>query len=345
MKYKPFIFGMAIFCIAFFYLSIQQMRFIIAEKSCDLDSSKNKLALAESSKQALFYNKHNPLYYLNTGCYYAQVDSIDSKIITRLVQDRSIELHYMDSSYKYISEAYKMYPEEPIFALNFSLIELFKGNSNNSIKVLEPFINNTEDNNLELLCVLGLGYETIGKTESAINTYSLAVSHLPEIIRSDFFKELKYRDSLMAIKILDSAETILQREYYSTKDPMVSSRLGSLMFEIGDLDRAEYYLFEAVNDLPSLNRPWYYLGLIKQMNGDDGAINYFVKSHYLDRTDMLPVRIMVSYGEPYQDLLDYLKQNKSSSQSQKISRLFNGSTMRYPYLIADLEQYLRIKDI
>lgn len=344
MKYKPFISGMTLFCIVFFYLSIQQIRFILAEKCCNFDSSKDKLALAECSKRALMYNKQNPLYYLNTGCYYAQVDSIDSKIFTQLVQGRPIESHYMDSSYKYISEAYKMFPEEPIFALNFSLIELFKGNTNSSIKVLESF-KNIEDNNLELLCVLGLGYETIGKTELAINTYSLAVSHLPEIISSDFFNELKDRDSLMAITILDSAETILQRAYYSTKDPMVSSRLGSLMFETGDLDGAEYYLFKAVNDLPSLNRPWYYIGLIRQMKGDDEAINYFVKSHYLDRTDILPLRKMVSYGEPYQDLLEYLKRNKSSSQSQKISRLFNGSTMRYPYLIADLEQYLRINDI
>lgn len=326
-------------CAACLYVCIMQMSFVIADKSARSCSYSNGLEAVNANKVALKYNRYNPLYRLNIGFNYAAVDSLTPDVFQSLINGDSLQLHYIDSSYAYMKAAYWMYPEEPVFAVNYALAEIVKGDTYSAVDALKRYLP-VEDNSCELLCVLGLGYEIIGVFSLASDIYTRVISYFPEVSGSHFFADLQSRDSLMAASIIDGAIDNLHAQFEKTEDPIVAAKLGKLLFETGDIDKAEEYLLRAVGDLPSLNRPWYYLGLIKEMKGkEEEALTYYKRSYSLDNSDILPLSKMVSCGEPYQDLLDYLVQNKMSNQSHRISRLFGGYTLRYPYIVSDLEQY------
>src|SRR5574344_2729497 len=124
---------MSAFCITFLYISTMQVSFIIADKSVKLCPSVDYIEVLNGNKAALQYNRFNPLYRLNIGCNYAALDSISSRAFLSLIKGDSLHLQYIDSSIVYLNEAYMMFPEEPVFALNYALAELFQGNSGNMV--------------------------------------------------------------------------------------------------------------------------------------------------------------------------------------------------------------------
>lgn len=341
---NKYLYGILVFCVFFSFLSVKRLSFIIAEKSSSYIAPGDQLALAEGDKEASRIDKYNPLYRLNIGCCYAHVDSIDSNSIPQLFKGKKSYFHHLDSITKYLEEAYFMFPDEPVFALNYSITELLKGNTKQSIKVLEPFLD-VEDNSLELLCILGLEYEIEGQYEKATELYAQALSYFPELSRSDFLKDLRDRDSILTAIVFKKAVTKLKIQYEKTEDPIVASKIGSLMYEMGDWNQAEMYLNKALSDLPSLNRPWYYLGLIWENRGDDEtALSYYMKSYKLDKNDILPLKKLVLYGVLEPTLLDNTRQIKTSKQSYRLVRVFGGKVVRFPFILTDLEYYCRTND-
>ena len=330
-----------LFSIFYLFLNGKLACFIIAEKSGRGIMTDNLVLLTEKEKGALKYNKYNPLYRLNIGCFYAQMDSINSDELKQIMFKEKLNLHYIDSSLIYLKEAYLMYPDEPVFALNYSLAELFKGNTVKSIDVLKSF-EDIEDNILELQCVLGLEYEITGNDDMATYVYSSAVTEFPVVLWSDFFEDLKKRDSLMAFSVLDTAANNLEALYDRTNDPIVASKMGIIAYALGEREKAERLMMEAVNNLPSLNRPWYYLGLISEEKGDmKTALMHFKKSYSLDRNDQLPLKKLVAYEEEDAQLLILQKQNRKSEQGYRLKRIFGGRVIENPFFVSDLNEYCR----
>lgn len=329
-----------LFCITFLYI-VAQMSFVVSNKVSAYFLSDDNIGYIEGNKEAIRYNRFNPVYRINTACYYSSMDSINSKTLIQLLQGHSFQFDYIDSALVYSKEAYLMFPEEPVFSLNYSLAELLNGNIDKAIGILQNFSDN-DDNVQELLCVLGLCYEISGYYDLAYDAYCKALYNSPDIAFSNFYRDLEYRDSIMAISVIDTVLNDLQTQFERYEDPIVASKLGILWYKKSAFDISESLLMKAISELPSLNRTWYYLGLIMENKGDkDSALLCYKKSSSLDVVDLLPLKKLVAYHSTDSILITFVNGNKISKQSSRLNRVFGGRTNKYPYIVSDLEQYCR----
>lgn len=281
----------------------------------------------------------NPLYMMNLGCLYARADSINIGNIKSIFDGVECDYRYYDSVYHYISGSYLMFPEEPIFALNYSLVLILKGDLDSANDVLRPFANNPYTTR-EVMLVYGLINEFIGNSRDALSYYSKAIARYSDITDSQFFFDLRERDSVLAELSMADAVNELMNQYDKTQDPLVAARLGKMYYSLGDLDSAEIMLNRALAELPSLNRSWYYMGCIREEKGDmDAALEYYMRSYKLDEGDLLPVYKLVENNILDSGKMNYIKRYSVSNQSYRMDKIFGGMPVRFPYIVSDLEQY------
>lgn len=116
-----------------------------------------------------------------------------------------------------------------------------------------------EPNNAMYCISLGLLYEMTGSTQDAVSEYSLAVRLSPAIVDSRFFSDFKQRVPAAAEEM--AARAIDDLESRQRGDPVLKARLGKL-YLYSDRPEAMETLKQSTVELPSLSRPWLYLGIL-----------------------------------------------------------------------------------
>lgn len=304
--------------------------------SSKVESIDKSLSLAS---RAVKQNKRNPLYQLNMCCLYAMADSLDSDLFSMMFQDKEIIVSHVNSLSELLKELYTTHPCEPIFSLNYSLSLILVGDYSNALDILMPFANG-ENSTREILLVSGLLSEKQERKEDALKYYSKAISQYGDIIESRFYINLKQRNPDLARQSFFNAIDSLRMNYENSHNPMIAALLGKLYYNSGDIGKAEQLLKYALEELPTLNRTWYYLGCIEEKRGKKGtSLEYYKKSYELDETDILPLTKMAEYDDLLKDRLSFLKLYSVSYQTYRLKKVYGGQSINYPYIISDLEKY------
>lgn len=306
------------------------------------DSANNNSSISDQRK-AIRLNKYNPTYLANLSCLYAQQDSIDITLFDSLLIGKHYVINsYLDSSLCYSLKAWSIVPNDQLFALNSAILTAVKGNVEIALEMLSPFISDGSAIG-EVLCVGGLFEELVGTSYAASSLYSRGIIIKPAITESRFFKELSCRNKQLFEQSINKAIFELEKIFSIATDPIVAAKLGRLFLEKNEIDRAKELLECALNELPTLGRTWYNMGIIAEIEGDvEKAKNCYWKSYALDSSDLLPLNKLASYDKDLIENVEALKRKKISHQAYRLKKMYGGTTFNYPYVVAGFEQYFDI---
>ena len=154
----------------------------------------------------------------------------------------------------------------------------------------------------------------------AISFYNEAINLSPDLTNSQLFSEILARNIFDRDSIILSAISDLekyQKENYST---IIQARIGKLLLDVGKIDSARIVIEQVLKELPNLNRPWFYLGYINELqDNEEEMLNCYNKSIFLDFDDYLPRERLANY---YYNISDSINGNYYRKSSLKF---FNSS--------------------
>jgi len=115
-----------------------------------------------------------------------------------------------------------------------------------------------------------------------------AVYYSPDLLDSQWFRDLYAKDSIWASSIVTDAETMLSETISCrAKDYLLQARLSKVLIHKGKTSVAEKMLYEVTQAMPNMNRPWMMLGDIAFARNDSVALRYFERAMQLDPLDAL----------------------------------------------------------
>ncbi len=142
-----------------------------------------------------------------------------------------------------------------------------------------------EPNNSEFLIGKGLLLEYNKETGAAFEVYKKAIRLDPEILDSKFFADLIARHPPAFKEVFGKPVDALN----TNKSTIIAARLGKILLNGGYYKEAKKILQQVTQELPDLNRPYYYLAFLAKREGDTTqAIALLQKAIYLDKKDYLP---------------------------------------------------------
>ena len=277
----------------------------------------------------------NPLLWFNQGILLSRTDSI---FMSSFLDD-SIESIELDASMRCFDKAIKLSENEWVFKLNYSLSLWLTDSINRkrAINILKDAMMK-HDVGCELIGVLGIMEEKEGDNEDALKQYSQLIIKRPSVVGSPFYKELKLRNNEIADEALDSAINFYSNNMKN--NPIIMAKLGSLLIEKGRYGEAQELLYKAVTEMPTLNRAWYYLGLLAEQKGQkQESKQMFIKSLKLDRGDLLVMQKVASFDPSYKSENEIIKRAKKDETVVALSNRYAATTIKEPYLLVGLVDY------
>mgnify|MGYP001209329990 CR=1 FL=1 len=210
-------------------------------------------AALESISAAIRFDAESPLLLANKGL-----------LLATMAQADSTKSGTSGNSLACYREAVKNSPFDPYLRFNLAWLYASAGKTDSA--------DYEQDKACELAANTGLfrlGYQQ-SHQDSAPDWKNIqkAVRLSPGLLDSPFMKSLQTRypgsfDSI-PVHVIDSLEEKLR----NNNSPILESRLARIVLQAGDTSRAAG-LFEGVTrQLPNLDRPWYYLGMIKLARND-----------------------------------------------------------------------------
>ena len=168
--------------------------------------------------------------------------------------------------------------------------------------------------------------------EKALEAYKQAILLSPDVIDSQFFKDLKERFPLETEKLLNDVYNALLHVNTIRYSSVIEAKIGKLQLSTGKPELAYETLYRVTRVHPNLSRPWYYLGLIEQKQGNyESMLSYYRVSLFLSPNDHLPLYALATYysdiGEE-QTANNYFKaaertwNNKRSVHSSRCQRVY-----------------------
>ena len=155
---------------------------------------------------------------------------------------------------------------------------------------------------------LGFLKEKEGKKDSAVKEYGRAVCQLPSLLDSPFFSSLKKRMPLDSKQLVLNSIQRMENELLRRDDPTVAARLAKLYYFQGEKQKAIFLLERVTKELPSLSRPWLYLGdLYQSCNKDSEMIQCYQKSGFLDMSDIFPFLRLGQYFDQHNQRNDAIQ--------------------------------------
>lgn len=339
-KTKPVIIVLSVFLIVTTILCVFQLKLIIAEKwnSYALKTQNIASALIYETK-ALKHNPNNPIYYANMGSFYTKADSLEFSFLFK--NKLEVNVQNIDSAIIYFCKAIELTDRDWLFNLNLSLLLSAKGLYFEAEHIMKTCVQRGYVE-YPLFAVLGVISERNGDIVAAMEWYVKTIISYPAVIDSKFFIELSARNTTLANNSVIEAERQLEIEYNKTKDPLLAAKLGKLKMFFRNYYSAELLLNVALTQLPTLDRPWYYLGCIAEEKNDTvKALECFNMAVVLDPTDILPLKKISQYDKKYESRLIWMQQYKLSELSFNISKRYGAEYTSEPFVILGFENYLK----
>lgn len=329
-----------ILCVVCTWLCTIHIKGIIADKcnSSAFDKFDFEKAI-DLEDRAISLNPNNPLYYANKGCILVMLDSINPScfIDSMLSPDK---FFYLDSAIECFRKAVKIMPNDWLFNMNLSSLLYLNGDVEEAISILEACISDSYVD-YSLYVLLGLMYEKTGEDGNASDCYVQSIIRFPAILDSRFMSELVERNMVMADSVVEIVDIRMEVIFFDSGDPIIAAKLGKIKMYEKCYDQADSLFEYALNMLPTLNRPWYYLGCIAEEKNDSvKALKCFRMAANLDPSDILPLRKMSYYDKKYESQLNWMLQYKLSEQSFNLTERYGAKSIGEPYVLSGFEDYI-----
>lgn len=287
-------------------------------------------------RDAIKLNPSNPIFHLNLALL--EYDDTKNISLDTLLAFKKISLP--DSIVSCLETSYDYANNEPVSVSNLAFAYSLEGRYSDAKSILEPLIdmNHCLD---EIRILYGLIQEHEGNYSEASLSYSLAIMESPIVLESSFFKELSERNPQLAQQVRNNAISRIEDAVINRNNPLDKAVLGELLFYNGDFIKADSLLNRAVIEIPSMNRPWMYLGRIAEYQEDTlSASAYYEKSSRLDANDPLPNyflkkmqgRTLLSTEMMYED-------KTFLEEKTNIHIRFGSTVLTPPFLIKGFNRY------
>ena len=303
---------------------------IYNEKACDSLYISDALMYI---KKALKIDD-SPLLWLNRGLLLSRTDTLH---MDSFIND-DLEYIELDEPMKCFEIAMNKSENDWIFKLNYALC-LWMTDSVNWSKSMDILMNAIDRHYVgcELIGVLGIMEEKEQNEDKALILYSQLVIQRPSVVDSPFFQELKQRNLALAEKAVDSA--ICYYSKISKDNPVVMAKLGILMIENNNQKKAQELLTRAVTEMPTLNRAWYYLGVLSEQSHKKNSVELYKMSMKLDPGDILALRKLAMLDSNFKSKYELLLKNKKDEQAVALSERYSTVSVKEPYLLVGLADY------
>jgi tetratricopeptide (TPR) repeat protein len=253
----------------------------------------------------------NALYYANIGLGYERSGNIEKAIeyykkAEQLVPNDALFLHNLgrlyemnyqvDSALHYLTQAVEIDPEVAIYHVSKGLV--------------------IENQNFE----------------QAFESYKQAILLSPDIIDSQFFKDLIERYPEETEDLLNDAYIELLHINSIHYSSIIDAKIGKLQLSTGEIELAFKTLSHITRIHPNLSRPWFYLGVIEKYRGNyEQMLSNYRKSLFLFPSDHLPLYALAYYYEnigeeqtatSYYESAEKAWENRRSVHSSRCKRLY-----------------------
>ena len=137
--------------------------------------------------------------------------------------------------------------------------------------------------------------ESLGRTDEAFSEYRAAIELSPSIVESAAFLDLQNRHASKADEMVSEVILLLQ-EPARGGDPIAKSKLSKFYMWQGRSHESHRMLLEVTNDLPTLSRPWLYLGdYYRGTQQWRQMLLCYQRAGFLDTDDFVPWARMGDY--------------------------------------------------
>jgi tetratricopeptide (TPR) repeat protein len=241
-------------------------------------------------ERAVTLSPKNAYYLANQGLLLVRMSRtrFDSSAFLekRLIFSQE-EAKQIDAAAQYYHKSLQINPLDDSHYHNLGWLYSFLQQRNRALECFQKAI--SLDSSIALYHIsLGLLYEQGSESEDAYREYELAVRLSPAISDSHFFRDLKERSPEAADHVISESILHLEDELKRNPTPILKGKLGKLYLHIGLLDKAFVLLQQASMELPSLSRPWYNLGNIYELQGDERSMREcYQRATFLDGNDTL----------------------------------------------------------
>jgi tetratricopeptide (TPR) repeat protein len=195
------------------------------------------------------------------------------------------ELKLFEEAAQYYEKSLALNPLDDSYHHNLGWLYSFLGKRDQALRCFRKAIE--IDGSVALYHVsVGLLFEQGGEIEDAYREYGVAVRLSPAIVDSRFFRDLHDRSPEAADRVVSEGISHLEEELRQNPSPILEGKLGKLYLHVNELGKASDALKQALMELPSLPRPWYSLGVIYELHGDEAAAREcYDKATFLDGND------------------------------------------------------------
>lgn len=286
-------------------------------------------------KKAVKLNPENPVLHLNLGLLYSSED--EGRFMDYLLQQKRHSLP--DSIITEFQKAADYSENEPIPLLNLAFVYVLMGDEARATGLLEPLV---EQNFCwdPVRILYGLLLERQGRVDLAQETFTKAVLQTPIVMESQFFMELSERNPHMAQAIVTDARNSALQEYRLSGNPLNTAVLGEIEFIEGDIENAEIHLKEALSALPSMNRPWLFLGRIEESKGNgEDALDCYKKAVQLDEYDALPVYFKARAEGKASVIAEQMQSLLTLEPRIDLQGRYGPAVMAEPLIVSGFERY------
>jgi len=286
-------------------------------------------------EKAVKLNPRNPVCHLNLGLLLSSESD-------NLSLDGFLQGNYSSMPDSVVSEFEKavLYSEkEPIPLMNMAIINALDGNEAGALYLLSPLLE--QDFCWDPVRILyGILAERSGDSGLALETYANAAAQAPIILESPFYSDLKKRNPLLAESVAVLAKNKVVLEYDRARHPLNTAVLGEMEFIDGDVESAEKHLKEALSSIPSMNRPWLFLGRIEEARGNlESAIECYDKAAQLDEYDALPVFFKAKAEGKASVTAEQMQSLLSLEQRVDLQVRYGSAVMVPSLIVKDFEKY------
>lgn len=136
---------------------------------------------------------------------------------------------------------------------------------------------------------MGILLEHLREPDKALQEYSHALQLSPALLDSQFFIDFKKRAPEEAQMMMAEVTTLLERRLQTDRSPLTKAKLGKLYLNQNSRQKAAEMLSETTIELPSLSFPWFNLGYLNEISGNEEVMeNYYERAVFLDGAEVLP---------------------------------------------------------
>jgi len=277
----------------------------------------------------------NPLYHSNMGVQYARKSLTAG--FSDIVNGNTDAGPALDSAIISMRKAVGMSEWETAFNVNLCILEYVSGRTAEALELITPYTKR-QDAWPSVLCLAGMLEEKAGDCRTASGLYVRALCSSPSLFGSQFYMDLKRRDPDMAAEVMNITKEHLSSLYDG--DPLDAARLGCVLWMDGDADAAEHYLNYALNELPSMNRPWVYLGQIAESRMDSlTAVSCYRKAAELDSGDPVSVMSLGRFDREFRAKAELMETKMVSEYSLELRSHFGTASLSDPFVVRGFEKY------